>query len=57
MKERLISMKFMDCNIFQIWDAEPQCKHMLVEINSRHTFVWVMAKFHGSMQQSKEIQQ
>ena len=57
MKQRLISMKVMDCNIFQIWDAEPQCKHMLVGINSRHTFVWVMERFHGSMQQSKEVQQ
>lgn len=57
MKASVISMKFMVCNILQMWDVEFRNKHMLAEINLKHTFVLVMEKFHGSMQQFKKAQQ
>ena len=30
-------MKFKDCNILPIRDAEPECKRMHAEINLKHT--------------------
>jgi hypothetical protein len=50
MNKGIISIRFMLWSKFQIWDAEPQSKHVCVEINSKHTSVLVMEKYHGSMQ-------
>ena len=36
----IMNMKVRDCNILPIWDAEPEQKHMLAEINLKHTLCW-----------------